>query len=409
MTSQHRMGGVGPCWVVAGVVLLAGVRSACGQAVSPLIVTGTADSRVEFVSLTPASTWTASGSNAGFSVGDGLLTAPTFFLDSSAPAFSLRAASTGRIAFSPNVIGFAPQRSLHVFVPDTPALRLEQSTATGNLAQAFDLECNESGFNIVDVTNSDTIPFSILPGAPANSLFVATNGSVGMGTATPDASSRVEIRSSLLNGLLMRRADANPHYLRVENINSVFRCGVQSNGDTQFGALSAGRGLNLIAGGTSKVSINGVGQISFGSPPPAITTHALLHSSGANLTLAGVWTNASSRALKQDIQPITSEQARDTVRALQPVGYRYKSEPDEKYVGFIAEDVPELVATRDRKGLAPMDITAVLTRVVQDQDQQLDQQRQELGKQQQVIAQQQKLLETLSQRLEALELKQPSP
>jgi len=36
-------------------------------------------------------------------------------------------------------------------------------------------------------------------------------------------------------------------------------------------------------------------------------------------------------------------------------------------VGFIAEDVPDLVATKDRKALSPMDIVAVLTRVVQEQ------------------------------------------
>ena len=34
-------------------------------------------------------------------------------------------------------------------------------------------------------------------------------------------------------------------------------------------------------------------------------------------------------------------------------------------MGFIAEDVPELVATNDRKGLSALDITAVLTKVVQ--------------------------------------------
>ena len=39
----------------------------------------------------------------------------------------------------------------------------------------------------------------------------------------------------------------------------------------------------------------------------------------------------------------------------------------ERHVGFIAEDVPELVATKDRKGLSPMDIVAVLTKVVQEQ------------------------------------------
>jgi hypothetical protein len=36
-------------------------------------------------------------------------------------------------------------------------------------------------------------------------------------------------------------------------------------------------------------------------------------------------------------------------------------------VGFIAEDVPELVATKDKKGMSSMDVVAVLTKVVQDQ------------------------------------------
>lgn len=44
----------------------------------------------------------------------------------------------------------------------------------------------------------------------------------------------------------------------------------------------------------------------------------------------------------------------------------------ESYVGFIAEDVPELVATGDRQGLSAMDIVAVLTKVVQAQQQRID-------------------------------------
>ena len=45
---------------------------------------------------------------------------------------------------------------------------------------------------------------------------------------------------------------------------------------------------------------------------------------------------------------------------------------DEKHVGFVAEDVPELVATKDKKGLSPMDITAVLTKVVQNQQKDIE-------------------------------------
>jgi hypothetical protein len=48
------------------------------------------------------------------------------------------------------------------------------------------------------------------------------------------------------------------------------------------------------------------------------------------------------------------------------VTFNYKASANEKHVGFIAEEVPELVATKDRKGLNPMDIVAVLTKVVKE-------------------------------------------
>ena len=52
---------------------------------------------------------------------------------------------------------------------------------------------------------------------------------------------------------------------------------------------------------------------------------------------------------------------------LNPVKFQYKAEPGQQYVGFIAEDVPDLVARNDRKSLSPMDVVAVLTKVVQEQ------------------------------------------
>ncbi|HSS50946.1 MAG TPA: tail fiber domain-containing protein, partial [Thermoanaerobaculia bacterium] len=55
------------------------------------------------------------------------------------------------------------------------------------------------------------------------------------------------------------------------------------------------------------------------------------------------------------------------VEKLNPVKFQYKAEPDQQHVGFIAEDVPDLVAMKDRKSLSPMDVVAVLTKVVQEQ------------------------------------------
>ncbi len=59
---------------------------------------------------------------------------------------------------------------------------------------------------------------------------------------------------------------------------------------------------------------------------------------------------------------------------LKPVKYNYKKNKEE-FLGFIAEDVPQLVATDDRKGMAPMDVVAVLTKVMQKQQKQLEQQQ----------------------------------
>jgi hypothetical protein len=89
--------------------------------------------------------------------------------------------------------------------------------------------------------------------------------------------------------------------------------------------------------------------------------------SGANVTTGGVWTNASSRELKRDIHSLGTEEALSALAGLEPVRFRYKADPADEWLGFIAEDVPDLVATADRKTLSPMDLTAVLTKVVQEQ------------------------------------------
>jgi hypothetical protein len=106
------------------------------------------------------------------------------------------------------------------------------------------------------------------------------------------------------------------------------------------------------------------GYVGIGVGSPAYPIHM---ASGARVTTGGVWTDASSRAYKQDISELSLDDAAETLSALEPVTFAYKVDPTEKHVGFIAEDVPALVATGDRTGLSPMDIVAVLTKVVQEQ------------------------------------------
>jgi len=98
---------------------------------------------------------------------------------------------------------------------------------------------------------------------------------------------------------------------------------------------------------------------------------AIATGTGAYLSAGGAWTNASSRALKQDIRKLSVEDALRTLEGLEPVSFTYKATDGESHVGFIAEDVPELVATKDRKGVSSMDVVAVLTRIVKEQQAQI--------------------------------------
>jgi hypothetical protein len=86
--------------------------------------------------------------------------------------------------------------------------------------------------------------------------------------------------------------------------------------------------------------------------------------SGAHVTAGGVWTNASSREYKENIRDLTVNEAVQALDGLRPTKFNYKVDKEDESLGFIAEDVPQLVATKDRKGLSPMDLTAVLTKVI---------------------------------------------
>jgi hypothetical protein len=98
------------------------------------------------------------------------------------------------------------------------------------------------------------------------------------------------------------------------------------------------------------------------------TNNYAIYAAGGAYSDGTNWYNASSREYKENIRDLTSEEALLAFNKLNPVSYNYKVHNDTTHVGFIAEDVPALVASKDRKGLSPMDIVAVLTKVIQEQE-----------------------------------------
>jgi hypothetical protein len=143
----------------------------------------------------------------------------------------------------------------------------------------------------------------------------------------------------------------------------------QSSGETGYIMHNRASTLTIGAGSVDRLTIDRNGNLGVGVSRPE---HPLEMISGAHVTTGGVWTNSSSREKKENIEELSVDEALAALAALQPVQFNYRNDAQENYVGFIAEDVPELVATANRKGVSTMDIVAVLTRVIQAQQQQIE-------------------------------------
>ncbi|MES0336716.1 MAG: tail fiber domain-containing protein [Candidatus Magnetobacterium sp. LHC-1] len=172
-------------------------------------------------------------------------------------------------------------------------------------------------------------------------------------------------------------------------------------GGSSFGQYGGPNSLNiLVKEGTSEIWTpaiivkNPSGYVGMGTVSPSYPLHM---ASGAYVTTGGVWTNASSREYKKDIQSLTYEDAMLAFNKLEPVSFKYKTN-DEQHIGFIAEDVPDLVASKDRKGLSTMDVVALLTKVVQEQQKTIA----ELQEQQKIAQEQQKTIVELKEEVRAL-------
>ena len=217
---------------------------------------------------------------------------------------------------------------------DTPAIRLDQSNAGGFTAQTWDIGGNEANFFVRDTTGGSRLPFRIRPGAPTSSIDIAASGNVGIGTASPTAKLFVKVDPTANEGVII------------------------------------------------------------GDPAVVTTNKATLHVEGTAY-IAQTIEIGSSRARKENIRELTLAEAQAAVRDLKPVQFNYKKDPQTQ-LGFIAEDVPELVATKNRNSVIPMDFVAVLTKVVQEQQKRED----ELNA---TVRAQQELLKKMEARLEKLE------
>lgn len=84
----------------------------------------------------------------------------------------------------------------------------------------------------------------------------------------------------------------------------------------------------------------------------------------ANLTAAGFY-QSSSRILKTDVQPYT-ESALDILKRTNIVSFYYKTDLENKRIGFIAEDTPEELSTKDKNVMDANSTIGLLIKAVQE-------------------------------------------
>jgi hypothetical protein len=309
------------------------------------------------------------------------------------------------------------------------------TTGSGNVFFGYRAGFYETTSNKLYIANSDTTS-PLIYGEFDNNI-VRINGSLLLSSRTADVPAWIKVYGAADNNMMGMGFDSfgsssglgGGSMFRYARGTQAAKVAVQDGDRLGFFVFSGYDGTNFLntAGLTAKVEgsvstghvptrlvfetnaagnprlermvISSSGNIGIGVSTPA---YPLQLGNGAYVTTGGAWTDASSREYKDNIEVLTAEDAFDTLRDLNPVRFAYKADRTEKHVGFIAEEVPELIAAKDRKGISPMDIVAVLTKVMQEQQKTMFEQQKTIHEQQGAMHEQQGAISILSKDLKEL-------
>lgn len=200
--------------------------------------------------------------------------------------------------------------------------------------------------------NFDSLKLSAVPGGANTAIQFNNSGSFSgenfywNNTTNVDVIEGVQTGKNI--GFRLNRTDG-ANGIMVAGINNFF-IGSQSNHDVRIIVKDVARITILPSSGYVGLSVNN----------PIYPLHM---SNGAYCSAGGVWTNASSVEYKDEISDVPLEDCLEILKSLRPVYFRYVNS-DERHAGFIAEELHHKIATKDKKGVSPVDILAIIVPIL---------------------------------------------
>jgi len=144
--------------------------------------------RLDFIdtsSIVPANDWrflfndpSGLGAQSYFKLQDSTAGTTPFTIMAGAPSTAFHMNAAGRVGLGTTL----PQNTLHIADDGSVSFRLEETSTP----YSWTFNANEFAFWIRDRT-ADTTPFVVQATAPNNSLWVAGDGDIGLGTSIPEA------------------------------------------------------------------------------------------------------------------------------------------------------------------------------------------------------------------------------
>jgi hypothetical protein len=300
----------------------------------------------------------ASGGAEKFSIEDVTAATVPFTVTGSSPSNSIFVDSSGRVGFRTST----PVLDLHVATGNTPAMRLEQTSAGGFTAQTWDIAGNEANFFVRDVTGGSRLPFRIRPGAPTSSIDINALGNVGIGTASP--AFKMHVLSSgagaLDSKVTIENTSATPaprELLELQNDQGQATMVFKNSTEVERwanGTFNTAFVINNQAHAGVELKVSSIGDV---------TSTGSMNATAFNIT--------SDRDLKKDVFPVRREEILAKLVALPIATWTLETE-DIRHMGPMAQDFAAAFGLGvDNRHISMTDMAGVTMAAVQALEEQV--------------------------------------